>query len=222
MNRSRRSRLLVGALILSGSVLLGAGAWAILRYGVEQEEDLPALGKVPEFLLLASNGQTVSPANLAGSVWVADFIFTRCGSICPTLSRQMAKLQGALARAGNESVRLVSFSVDPAHDTPEVLRDYATRFHADPNRWIFVTGERAPLYRLLGDGFHLAVAERAEGENGGDDLITHTDHFVLVDRELNIRGYYHGTDDDSMKQLLRDLDKAKRSAGSGRQSASRQ
>lgn len=215
-----RLRLIRGGVVLFAGVFLTAATWAVFRYGVPPAEpDLPVLGTVPEFSLVASNGQPLSRRDLAGGIWIADFIFTRCASICPTLTAHMAKIQTALARAGDSSVRLVSFSVDPAHDTPEVLREYASRFHADPTRWVFLTGERNALYGLIGEGFHLAVADRPEAENAdGGGLITHSDRFALVDRDLNIRGYYHGSDEDVVQQLLRDVKKL--SAISGQQSAS--
>lgn len=208
MSRSLRLRLARAAVIVSAGTLLTAATWAVFRYGVMPEPELPVLGTVPEFTLLASNGQPVSQHDLAGGVWVANFIFTRCTSICPTLTAHMAKLQTALARAGDGSVRLVSFSVDPAHDSPEVLREYATRFDADPNRWIFLTGERDALYGLIGQGFHLAVADRPAGEDADSGgLITHSDRFALVDRDLNIRGYYHGSDEEVVEHVLTDLKK---------------
>jgi protein SCO1/2 len=190
-------------------MLLAAATWALFRHGAALSgEELPVLGTVPDFSLLASTGQPLSRRDLAGSTWIADFIFTRCGSICPMLTAQMAKIQTALARAGDTSIRLVSFSVDPKYDTPEVLREYATRFHADPNRWTFVTGQRHALYGLIGAGFHLAMAERPDGKDtDGGGLITHSDSFVLVDGNFNIRGYYHGTDAESVQQLLSDLEK---------------
>jgi protein SCO1/2 len=190
-------------------MLLTAATWAVFRHGSAQSgEELPTLGTVPEFSLLASTGQPLSRRDLAGSVWIADFIFTRCGSICPLLTAQMAKIQTALTRAGDTSIRLVSFSVDPAYDTPQILQEYASRFHADPNRWTFVTGRRNALYSLIGAGFHLAVADRAQGQDAdGGGLITHGDNFVLVDGSFNIRGYYHGTDAESVRQLLSDLGK---------------
>ena len=122
------------------------------------------------------------------------------------LSAQMAKLQHTLAHEGAEPVRLVSFSVDPANDTPEALRAYAERFGAEHGRWLFVTGDRGALYTLIAQGFHLAVAERPESANtDGEGLITHSDRFVLIDRDLQIRGYYHGTDQESVQKLLQDI-----------------
>jgi len=199
-------RLLVAGVLVLGAVLVSAATWSVFRYGIERSPGLPVLGTVPEFSLIASSGAPLSQQDLAGTVWVADFIFTRCPGICPILSAQMAKLQAALPRAASGPVRLVSFSVDPANDTPEALRAYAERFRADSERWWFVTGERQALYSLISDGFHLAVAERPESENtDGQGLITHSDRFVLVDRDLRIRGYYFGTEEASVQQLVRDI-----------------
>ena len=194
------------ALVVAGALLISAATWSVFRYGVVSTvPGLPVLGRIPDFALVDSNGQPLSQAQLAGGLWIADFIFTKCPGICPVLSAQMAKLQRALPREAS-ALRLVSFSVDPANDTPAALRAYAERFGAEPGRWLFVTGNRDALHTLIGDGFHLAVAERAESANtDGEGLITHSDRFVLVDRDLQIRGYYHGTDQESVQQLLRDI-----------------
>jgi len=193
--------------LLLGGLLLSAATWVAFRHGAERADTgLPVLGTVPEFSLIASDGQPLSSARLGGGAWVADFIFTQCPGLCPRLSAEMAKLQGELARRGSP-VRMVSFTVDPRNDTPAALRAYAERFRADPERWVFVTGDRDGLYHLIHDGFHLAIAERSAGENtDGEGLITHSDRFVLVDQHLQIRGYYHGTDPDAVHQLLQDID----------------
>jgi protein SCO1/2 len=195
------------ALIVSGALLIGAATWSIVRHGLlVPEAHLPVLGQVPEFSLIESDGRPLSRAQLAGGVWVADFIFTRCPGVCPLLSAQMSKLQHLLPAQGADAVRLVSFSVDPTNDTPEALRAYAERFGAQQGRWLFVTGQRDALYTLIGEGFHLAVADRPEGENtNGEGLITHSDRFVLIDKDLQIRGYYHGTDQESVQRLLQDV-----------------
>lgn len=212
--RSTR-RLVLLVVSIAAGVLVSAATWSVFRYGVESHgAGLPVLGQVPAFSLVASTGEPLSQASLAGRIWVADFIFTRCGGICPVMSGQMARLQSALAREGDASVRLVSFSVDPRNDTPEVLRAYAQRFRADRQRWLFVTGERRSLYTLIGKGFHLAVAERPEHDNtDGEGLITHSDRFVLVDGDLQIRGYYHGTEPESVQRLLRDITTLTKEAG---------
>ena len=167
---------------------------------------MPVYGRVPEFQLISQAGEPFDRQALNGKIWVADFIFTQCPSICPTLSAHMAKLQQALPSDAGDPLRLVSFSVDPHNDTPEVLRAYAQRFHADPQRWFFLTGNHDALYGLIREGFQLAVAERSPEEaNDGQGLITHSDRFVLVDRDLRIRAYYHGTDADVAQQVLRGI-----------------
>ena len=215
--RSWRHRFWLSAGLIVVGVLISAATWVAFRHGVERTESgLPVMGNVPEFSLVSSGGQPLSQASLSGQVWIADFVFTHCPGICPTLSAQMAKLQSTLARQGRD-VRLVSFTVDPANDTPEALRAYGERFHADAARWLFVTGDRSALHRLIGDGFHLAVAERAPSENtDGEGLITHSDRFVLVDGDLQIRGYYHGTENESVERLLTDVQALQQEAAAAR------
>src|SRR5713226_1613387 len=116
------------------------------------EEDF---GPVADFSLQERSGQTVRGSDLAGKVWVAAFIFTRCAGPCSQVSGTMARLQNDLA--GHEGVVQVSFTVDPEYDTPKVLHDYADRFGADPERWLFLTGPRDQLYSLVRKSFHLGV-----------------------------------------------------------------
>lgn len=157
----------------------------------------PVLGAVPAFELTERSGTAVRSQDLAGSVWIAGFIFTRCPDVCPALTSHMADLQRSLD--GSDPVRLVSFSVDPAHDTPDVLRGYADRAGARPG-WLFVTGPRDQIATLLKDGFHLAFAD----DGPPASPITHSDRLVLVDRELQIRGYYRGRDAAELARLTRD------------------
>lgn len=195
-----------GVWIGLGAVLvfvLLAALWS-LRNTVGSTVDPPVIGPVPAFTLIERSGRPISRDDLAGTPWVADFIFTRCTGMCPALSTRMAELRRRLREQGLRA-RLVSFSVDPSHDTPEVLREYATHFGADEN-WLFVTGDRDALYRLIGQGFRLSVADRPTEQAGdGDELVTHSDRFVLVDAAGRIRGYYHGADLDAVPTLLRDL-----------------
>jgi protein SCO1 len=204
---TRRNILALTAAAIAAGAMVVAATWSAFRWGTERQQ-LPVLGTVPDFALVGSDGNPLSVQQLAGRAWVADFIFTRCPGMCPVLSAQMTRVQQALAEGSHSTVRLVSFSVDPKNDTPEALRAYAERFGADHDRWLFVTGNRDALYNLIHQGFHLAVAERAEGEaTDGDGLITHSDRFVLVDPNLQIRGYYHGMDDADIQQLLKDIAK---------------
>ncbi|MBI3785804.1 MAG: SCO family protein [Deltaproteobacteria bacterium] len=193
-------------IIIVLSTLLLAFVWLAFRVGLfGKPHPLPILGSLPAFSLTASNGRPFTQGDLQGRVWIANFIYTTCPSVCPMLSGQMLKVERALERAGRTDVRLVSFSVDPKNDTPETLTSYGQRFSADPQRWFFVTGEHAALHHLIIDGFHLAVAERsAEQNTDGEGLITHSDRFVLLDKDMQVRGYYRGSENDEVQQLLHD------------------
>jgi protein SCO1/2 len=157
---------------------------------------LAVFGSLPEFELVERDGSAVTLDDLRGKVWVADFVFTRCAGPCPLLSSKMSRLQDAVRELND--VRLVSFSVDPERDTPEVLTEYARRYAAEENRWLFLTGPKLPLYRLVGEGFLLAV------DDGGPDagLITHSTRLVLIDRQGRIRGYYDGAEPGTVEQIL--------------------
>ena len=159
-------------------------------------------GAVPAFRLTERSGQPVSQADLAGKPWVASFVYTSCEGPCPLLTGRMAKLA---ARAAERDVRLVSVSVDPVTDTPEVLRAYADRFQAPADRWLFLTGPVDDVRRLVRDGFHLSVAESTmDSSHGGP--ITHSTRVVLVDRAGRIRRYYLDGAEPWIEGVLADLD----------------
>jgi protein SCO1/2 len=153
---------------------------------------------VPEFHATEQSGRSFGADDLRGKVWIANFIFTRCPDVCPVLTARMRDVQKALAN-DRPAIELVSFSVDPGNDTPEVLQRYATAHGAAPG-WSFVTAPREATATLLRDGFKVAFAD--EGPETGP--ITHSDRFVLVDQALRIRGYYHGSDPEDLDRLARD------------------
>jgi cytochrome oxidase Cu insertion factor (SCO1/SenC/PrrC family) len=137
-------------------VALGGMTWrfwqASPRVGGESPlEHLGNFGLVPEFAFIERSGRLVTRTDLQGLVWIGNFFYTSCPDTCPLQSARMARLQGDLADA--RDVRLVSISVDPEHDTPAVLRDYAQRFGADAERWLFLTGDKAAIYHLAQQGF---------------------------------------------------------------------
>lgn len=123
-------------------------------------ETLDVYGEVPDFALTERSGRRITRADLLGKVWIANFIYTHCTETCPLQSAQMARLQANLQ--GEPDVRLVSITVDPEQDTPQVLAEYASRFGADRERWLFLTGERRPIYTLALEGFRLSVADPEE------------------------------------------------------------
>jgi protein SCO1/2 len=162
-----------------------------------REAALPVLGAVPDFRLVDRDGRPFGSAQLDGRPWVAGFIFTRCPDVCPAVTSEMKRVQDGLATAGG--MPLVSFSVDPVHDTPERLNEYAGRYGAEPT-WHFLTGDRTAIARLLMDGFKVAFAD----DGPATDPITHSDRLVLVDGERRIRGYYHGRTDVDVDRLIGD------------------
>ncbi len=150
--------------------------------------------EVADFSLLERSGRAVTRADLAGEVWIAAFFFTRCAGPCPKLTTYLSAGQASLADTG---ARLVSISVDPTHDRPEVLTEYAARYGADPDRWWFLTGTEDDVYGLMQESFQLGV------EVGDVDLvaalrITHATKLSVVDQQGFIRGYYDGESEDGI------------------------
>jgi protein SCO1/2 len=156
-----------------------------------------AYGTVPAFQLTNQNNQPFGSTQLVGKIWIADFIFTSCPGPCPMISSRMAELQKPLEKT---DVHLVSFSVDPEKDSPEVLRSYADKLKAQPARWDFLTGSKSAIYDLTKNGFKLAVSDGSE-EAG---VPVHSTRVVLVDRHGEIRGYYEATEPDAITKLLAD------------------
>ena len=165
-------------------------------------EKPPILGTVPPFSLTSEDGIPIDNDHLGGRVWIASFIFTRCPATCPRLSVAFARLQKTFTSDVDfKDGRLVSISVDPTHDTPEVLHQYARNFGADRLTWTFLTGDREAIWSLAKEGFKLAVSDAPES----DMVIAHSQHFALVDRLGRIRGYYDGLDDEAIERLKKDF-----------------
>lgn len=179
-----RRRTLVGLALLGGCTL---------------RSSLPILGVVPPFTLTAENGEPFQSGELAGQVWVADFFFTTCNGPCPRMSTQMRQVQEATREWTD--VRLISFTIDPATDTPEVLFQYARRYKASPAKWRFLTGAPEELRRLSSDTFHLA-------EVGG--ALEHSSRFALIDRKGRIRGYYDTAATNAIAGLVEDIGKVRK------------
>jgi protein SCO1/2 len=153
---------------------------------------LPVLGSVAGFTLTNQNGQAVSLGDLQGRVWVADIIFTRCAGPCPRMTRQMKELQEALPPRSR--AKLVTLTTDADFDTPRVLEEYAERFGADTNRWIFLTGNKREVAKLAIDSLKLtALEKKPEERTSPADLFVHSTIFVVVDQHEQLRGVFETT-----------------------------
>ena len=231
MRHRRRVLLIVatGAVIL---VALGVAGWWATRPSTTSAaavslERLDDYGAVPAFTLTERSGKRVTREDLAGIVWVADFIYTECTESCPAQSARFARLQREFAAEAR--LRFVSITVDPEHDTPDVLRRYAGR-HGATERWWFLTGDKQEIYCLAQKGFRLSVVDPAAaapscGEafrlaawasHGSTGLVMHSARFVVVDGRGRIRAYHLATDADSVATLPTNvrtlLDEARRLA----------
>lgn len=174
--------------------LLLASALVLLAACVKPAP-LEVLGDVPQFTLVSDTGQPFDSHALDGHIWVADFIYTNCDGPCPMMSTQMRRIQDQTA-AEYGDVRFVSFTVDPARDTPPAMAEYAKRYKRDPNRWFFLTGETPALN---------AVSLKAFKLNSVDGSMTHSTRFALVDGQRQIRGYYLTSEDGFMPKLMHDI-----------------
>jgi protein SCO1/2 len=218
-------RAIIAGLLGTVVALMAVGVVFVARRdapsaGSTDLERLGRYGTVPAFALTERSGRRVTLSELHGFVWVADFIFTECTETCPTQSLQFAAVQREFARAAD--LRLVSITVDPAHDTPEILRAYAERYGAT-DRWWFLTGSPRAIVCLAREGFRLgAVGPRsadppdcgslswlppaaAWASHGAAGSVAHSARAALVDRSGQIRAYHLTTDPDSMARLRANL-----------------
>lgn len=161
--------------------------------------------KIGSFAFLNQKGDTITERFVEGKVYVAEYFFTTCGSICPIMNKQMKRVNNAYF--DNPEVAILSFTVDPDIDTVAQMKRYADGHDIKGDHWQFLTGDKKELYQLARQSYF--VLKPAEAENLGDagsDFI-HTNNFVLVDRESRIRGYYDGTNPDEVGTLLKDIQK---------------
>ncbi len=199
-----------------GVLLLPFVVWGLLSLGKNRYKRLPIYGphevrapgdtgwhRLPDFVLLNQDSVVFTADSLRGYIHVADYFFTRCPGICPRLSSAMRMIQDYLGEKA-QRVRLVSYTVDPVHDSPAALREYAQRYGADLRRWTFVTGADTTLYRLAVKGYLIPVGKSPDSTQGELGYV-HSDMLVLVDPELRIRGFYSGLDSLQVKRLLDDI-----------------
>lgn len=175
---------------LAGFLLLAA-----LLVGCRSGPSLPSYGVVPDFALTdQSNRKFLSKDALDGKVWVANFIFTTCTGPCPRMTGQMRKLRDTIQ--DHPDLRMASFTIDPARDTPSALAAYGSSFGANPDKWYFLTGAQKDLHHLSRNVFMVGDI---------DGSLEHSTRFALVDRQSRIRGLYDSSEAESMQRLIADL-----------------
>ena len=175
-------------------VLLGLQLTKNTTPPVKQSTE-PDYGTVPSFELFDQLGNTFTKDELLGDVWVVDFVFTTCAGPCPIMTAQFSELQDRFL--DQEDFRLLSISVNPEYDTPEVLKRYGDDYGADHSRWTFLTGDREKIRSLAWEGFHVGKEE---------DPIFHSTYFILVDKEGKIRGYYISSEKNEIERLWTDTE----------------
>lgn len=193
-------------------ILLPVTAFALFRWYEDRIAPLPYFGagyalesadgphfSVPSFAFVNEDGQPLDQAFVKGRIWVANYFFVACPSICPKMMADMRAVQ--IAFSGDDRVRIVSLTVNPEKDTPDQLKAYAVNRRIDLRQWQLGTGDKKALYRFARKGLGITATD---GDGGPNDFI-HSDRFVLVDQDGHIRGYYDGTSPAEVRQLVSDI-----------------
>lgn len=175
------------------AVLGIAAIW--FQMAAERSPRLPVYDSVPDFKLTERSGKAVTLSDLRGKIWIASFFYAICPGPCPVINGQLSALQGELLKG--DDIRFVSISTEPETDTPEVLRTYAERFHASPDKWLFLTGDKEQIFKLSNQGFRLVAAD----QNDPQQPVVHSTKLALVDKSGRIRGYYDGTDETGIAEI---------------------
>lgn len=187
-----RHRAVWAVLVLVIVGLIGMALWERAK---DSSPPLPVFGQIDDFSLTNQAGNPMHASDLKGHIWIADFIFTRCPGMCIVVTSTLSAVNKELKDMTD--LRLVSFSMDPEYDTPEILSAYAQKQGASLPRWSFLTGPKDVMHALTRDQFKQAVMEKT----GGDQPIIHSDRLVLVDQKGRIRGFYSGEKPESVKDL---------------------
>lgn len=164
-------------------------------------EKIATYWQAPAFSYATQNGDTLNSDSLLGKIYVVDFIFTSCQSVCPNLSKTMAQLQQNFEENG--MLKLVSFSIDPLKDSVPVLKEYAERYGAKSNKWYFLRGDTSSIWNTIEKGFKVSVGYAAD--SAGGYTFTHTEKLVLVDSHGMVRGFYNGLDKAEVDSLYQNI-----------------
>ncbi|GGD83178.1 SCO family protein [Planktosalinus lacus] len=193
-------------------VILIFGIWAVNELSNRLSgPDFYEGETVPDFSFTNQHGQTITNKDFEGKVYVLEFFFTTCPSICPIMNQNMKKIQDSFY--GNPEFGIASITIDPQHDTPEVMKKYAENYGAKHPHWHFLTGDKETIYKLSNEGFKLYTAEEESAPGGFE----HSGLFALIDKDGNIRSrydefgnpkiYYNGLEDNEIEMLKEDIKK---------------
>ena len=198
-------------------IILLFGIWAVpkivenftqsdLVYIVVNNEDKK---QVPNFSFTNQDGKTIDNETYKGKVYIVEFFFTTCPSICPIMNRNMVKIQNEFF--GNPNLAIASFTIDPAHDTPAILKEYAASYKITNPNWNLLTGDKDSIYKLANEGFNIYAGENSEAEGGFE----HSGYFALIDQDGFMRSrvdengnpivYYNGLEDSGVQMLKEDI-----------------
>ncbi len=171
----------------------------------------PVMFQLPDYTLVDHQERPFTPETMRGKVWVAGFVFTTCPSTCPVVSKAMGDLRQRFDKMDHD-VEMVSFTVDPTHDTPAVLGEYFDSLGVETDKWRFVTGDPQQVIGLVRDGFRLGVGEREAGPDNVAYDIAHSTKLALIGPDGGVRGYYGIEPDEGLDEiyhraqhLLRDM-----------------
>ena len=180
--------------------------------GCQQEKKLPFLGpkeigkqgdtlyhKIPDFKFLNQDSLWISEKDMAGKIYVADFFFTTCPTICPKMKTQLLRIYDKFAE--DDRVRILSHTIDPEYDGVRVLKEYAKKLNITSPRWNLLTGKKSDIYRL-GEKSYMVTAQEDANEVGG---FVHSGAFILVDQNRHVRGIYDGTKEEDVNHLIEDM-----------------
>ncbi|WP_340200384.1 SCO family protein [Ascidiimonas sp. W6] len=193
-------------------IILVFGIWVVPKIVDKfQKSNLETIGKVKDFEFTNQNGKTITNKDYEGKVYLVEFFFTTCPTICPIMNTNMVEIQNEFY--GNPKFGIASFTINPAHDTPEVLKKYADKYKISNSSWHLLTGDLGEIYKLANEGFNLYVGENTEVDGGFE----HSGFFALIDKEGNIRSrqddygnplvYYDGLDEKALDMLKTDIKK---------------
>jgi protein SCO1/2 len=191
-------------------------ALSLLTASCQEKKSLPFLGpkdtrvvagkvdtiyhQIPAFRFLNQDSVWVSEKDMEGKIYIADFFFTSCPTICPKMKTQLLRIYERYA--ANNAIRILSHSIDPTYDTPNVLKQYAERLQVKAPRWNMLTGDKAAIYKL-GEKSYMVTAQEDKNEAGG---FVHSGAFILVDKNRHVRGIYDGTQEAEVNHLIEDIE----------------